>query len=128
MAAPPARPSGAGALIVPTDPLFIGRREQIVALAIHHAIPTIFAERESVAAGGLMSFVPNAQIALSEKTHLCVALPCFTQRRMVKDTSITGKKRNRMKKFLVLYRMDMAEMQKMMASTSAEERKKSMGE
>jgi len=37
-------------------------------------------------------------------------------------------KRNRMKKFLVLYRMDMAEMQKMMASTSAEERKKSMEE
>ena len=33
-----------------------------------------------------------------------------------------------MKKFLVLYRMDTAEMQKMMASTSAEERKKSMGE
>ena len=33
-----------------------------------------------------------------------------------------------MKKFLVLYRMNMAEMQKMMASTSAEERKKSMGE
>ena len=32
-----------------------------------------------------------------------------------------------MKKFLVLYRMDMAEMQKMMASTSAEERKKSRG-
>ena len=33
-----------------------------------------------------------------------------------------------MKKFLVLYRMDMAEIQKMLASTSAEERKKSMGE
>ena len=33
-----------------------------------------------------------------------------------------------MKKFLVLYRMDMAEMQKMMANTSAEERKKSMGQ
>ena len=33
-----------------------------------------------------------------------------------------------MKKFLVLYRMDMAEMRKMMASTSAEDRKKSMGE
>ena len=29
-----------------------------------------------------------------------------------------------MKKFLVLYRMDMAEIQKMMASTSAEEKKK----
>ncbi len=33
-----------------------------------------------------------------------------------------------MKKFLALYKMDMAEMQKMMASTSAEERKKSMGD
>ena len=33
-----------------------------------------------------------------------------------------------MKKFIVLYRMDMTEMQKMMASTSAEERKKSMGQ
>ena len=33
-----------------------------------------------------------------------------------------------MKKFIALYRMDMAEMQKMMASTSAEERKKSMGQ
>jgi hypothetical protein len=32
-----------------------------------------------------------------------------------------------MKKFLVLYRMDIAEMQKLMASTSEEERKKSMG-
>lgn len=33
-----------------------------------------------------------------------------------------------MKKFLALYRMDIAEMQKVMANTSAEERKKSMGE
>ena len=33
-----------------------------------------------------------------------------------------------MKKFLALYRMDMKEMQKMMASTSPEQRKKSMGE
>jgi len=32
-----------------------------------------------------------------------------------------------MKKFLVLYRMDIAEMQKLMASTSEEDRKKSMG-
>ncbi len=31
-----------------------------------------------------------------------------------------------MKKFLVLYRMDIAEMQKLMASTNEEERKKSM--
>ena len=32
-----------------------------------------------------------------------------------------------MKKYLVLYRMDIAEMRKLMASTSEEERKKSMG-
>lgn len=32
-----------------------------------------------------------------------------------------------MKRFLVLYRMDVAEMQKMMANTSEEERNKSMG-
>jgi putative ABC transport system substrate-binding protein len=49
----------ADALIVPTDPLFTSRREQIVALAIRHAIPTIFAERESVAAGGLMSYAAS---------------------------------------------------------------------
>ena len=41
----------AGALIVAADPLFIGRREQIVALTMRHAIPTIFFERQSVAAG-----------------------------------------------------------------------------
>src|SRR5262245_18343635 len=38
------------------------------------------------------------------------------------------KKRNPMKKFLVLYRMDTAAIQKMMGSTSAEERKQRMRE
>jgi putative ABC transport system substrate-binding protein len=51
--------NGAGALIVAADPLFIGRREQIVALTMRHAIPTIFFERESVAAGGLMSYAAS---------------------------------------------------------------------
>ncbi len=35
---------------------------------------------------------------------------------------------NHMKKFLVLYRMDMAAMRKMMETTSAEDRKKGMAE
>jgi ABC-type uncharacterized transport system substrate-binding protein len=48
--------SGANALIVANDPLFIGWQEQIAALAIRHAAPAIFAEREFVAAGGLMSY------------------------------------------------------------------------
>jgi putative tryptophan/tyrosine transport system substrate-binding protein len=46
----------ADALIQAADQLFAARREQIVALTIRHAIPTIFFDRESVLAGGLMSY------------------------------------------------------------------------
>jgi putative ABC transport system substrate-binding protein len=46
----------ADALIIGSDNLFIGRRKQIVALTIRHAIPTIFFERDSVVDGGLMSY------------------------------------------------------------------------
>jgi putative ABC transport system substrate-binding protein len=49
----------ADALIAATSPQFIGWREKIVALAIHHAIPAIFAEREPVVAGGLMSYAAS---------------------------------------------------------------------
>jgi putative ABC transport system substrate-binding protein len=48
--------SGAGALIVGNDPLFIGRRNDIIALTIRHRLPTIFFERESVIEGGLISY------------------------------------------------------------------------
>ena len=51
--------SGAGALIAATSPQSIGWRDQIVALAIRHAIPAIFAEREPVVAGGLMSYAAS---------------------------------------------------------------------
>jgi putative ABC transport system substrate-binding protein len=46
----------AGALVVVGDPLFINRREQLVALASRHAVPTIYAFREYAAAGGLISY------------------------------------------------------------------------
>jgi putative ABC transport system substrate-binding protein len=46
----------ADALMIGTDPFFIGRGEQIAALSVRHRLPAIFQFREFVAAGGLMSY------------------------------------------------------------------------
>jgi putative ABC transport system substrate-binding protein len=48
-----------GALLVCASPFFNNRREQIVALANHYKIPTIYEVREYVLAGGLMSYGTN---------------------------------------------------------------------
>jgi len=45
-----------GALIVASDAFFDRRREQLITLAKNHAVPTLYHNREFVAAGGLMSY------------------------------------------------------------------------
>ena len=47
---------GAGALLVGSGAFLISHRERIVALAARHALPAIYAQREAVVAGGLMSY------------------------------------------------------------------------
>jgi putative ABC transport system substrate-binding protein len=46
----------AGALLVLADPFLSSRREQLVALASRHAVPSIYAWREFAASGGLISY------------------------------------------------------------------------
>jgi putative tryptophan/tyrosine transport system substrate-binding protein len=48
-----------GALLVGSDPFFFNRREQLVVLASHHAVPAIYDAREFAAAGGLISYGPS---------------------------------------------------------------------
>ena len=45
-----------GGLLLANDAFFVGRREQIVALAARHAIPTMYFLREFATVGGLMSY------------------------------------------------------------------------
>jgi ABC-type uncharacterized transport system substrate-binding protein len=50
---------GAGALLVGSDPFFGNRRDKLVELARRHKVPGVYALREFVAIGGLMSYGTN---------------------------------------------------------------------
>ena len=46
----------AGGLVIGPDPFFTSRSEQLAALALRHAVPTIYQYRDFAAAGGLLSY------------------------------------------------------------------------
>jgi putative ABC transport system substrate-binding protein len=46
----------AGGLVIGPSPFFTDRNEQLAALALRHAVPTIYSRRDFAAAGGLMSY------------------------------------------------------------------------
>ena len=46
----------ASALVIAPDGFFLSRSEELAALAVRHAVPTIFQDRPFVTAGGLMSY------------------------------------------------------------------------
>jgi putative tryptophan/tyrosine transport system substrate-binding protein len=48
-------------LLVGTDPSFFARRANLIALSARHAVPTMYDNRESPAAGGLMGYGQNTE-------------------------------------------------------------------
>jgi len=50
---------GVGALVILPNAFFVSRRDQIAALAIRHAMPTVYYQTEFAAAGGLMGYGPS---------------------------------------------------------------------
>jgi putative tryptophan/tyrosine transport system substrate-binding protein len=56
----------AGALLVGPDTFFVGRRDQLVALAARYRVPTSYFRREFIEAGGLISYAASVVEASRE--------------------------------------------------------------
>jgi putative ABC transport system substrate-binding protein len=56
----------AGALLIGSDPFFGSQREQLVALAAHHAVPAIYPWPDFAQAGGLVSYGRSSTAAFRE--------------------------------------------------------------
>ena len=56
----------AGALLVGPDTFFVGRRDQLIALAARYRVPTLYFRREFIEAGGLISYAANAAEAFRQ--------------------------------------------------------------
>jgi putative ABC transport system substrate-binding protein len=54
----------AGGLVISNSPIFLSRTDQLAALTLHYAIPSIFQFREFAVAGGLMSYGTDAAHSL----------------------------------------------------------------
>ena len=48
--------SNVDAVLVGTGPLFLSNREKVAALEAHHALPTMYSQRDHVTVGGLISY------------------------------------------------------------------------
>jgi putative ABC transport system substrate-binding protein len=60
---------GAMGVVTLADPIFITLRQSIASLAIRNRIPTIFARRENVEAGGLISYGPSLRDQLYQTAN-----------------------------------------------------------
>jgi putative tryptophan/tyrosine transport system substrate-binding protein len=49
----------ANALLVTTDAVFLSRRDRLVGLVAHYALPAVYPQRDFVEVGGLMSYAAN---------------------------------------------------------------------
>lgn len=49
----------ASGLVIGSDPFFVGHQKQLAAMAVRHSVPTVFATREFVTAGGLIGYGAN---------------------------------------------------------------------